>query len=185
MKLTMTSRDVKKKGAINEIRRRGDIPAVIYSTGNPCEPIVIKGSEFEAHLRTLKQGQLPTSIFTLKDGKKERRALIKDIQRTITDYRVSHIDFEELDEAVPVSLRIPINFTGVAECIGVKLGGFLRQVIRFVKVECLPGKIPSEFLIDVRDLGIRQTKRLSDIAMPKGVKPLAPLEEVVVVVAKK
>ena len=69
--------------------------------------------------------------------------------------------------------------------MGIKLGGFLRQVIRHVKVECLPKNIPSEFIIDVKDLGIRQSKRLKDLAMPNGVKPLASPEEVIVVIAKR
>jgi large subunit ribosomal protein L25 len=185
MKLTMTSRKEKKKGEINEIRRKKDIPAVLYSSGKEGESIIIDGAEFSAALRHIKPGQLATTIFTLSDGKKQRRALIKDIQRTITNYQVSHIDFEELIDGRPVSVKVPISFKGVAECIGVKLGGFLRQVIRTVKVECLPEHIPSEFFVDVQDLSIWQKRRLSDIAMPQGVKPLVALEEVVVIVAKR
>ena len=83
-----------------------------------------------------------------------------------------------------MNLNIPITLASVAECVGVKLGGFLRQVIRAVKVQCLPKDIPSEFFLDVKDLGIKQVRRLSEIVMPQGVKPLAKLEEVVVVVAK-
>jgi large subunit ribosomal protein L25 len=98
---------------------------------------------------------------------------------------VSHIDFEELFEDVPVSVKVPIQCIGVADCVGVKLGGFLRQIIRHVKVECLPKQIPQNFLVDVQDLGIRQAKKLSDIAIPKGVKPLAKMDEVVVVVSKR
>jgi len=86
---------------------------------------------------------------------------------------------------VAVCVKVPINCIGVADCAGIKLGGFLRQVIRHVKVECLPKKIPEEFQVDIKDLGIRQSKRLSDISMPEGVKPLANLEEVVVVIAKR
>jgi large subunit ribosomal protein L25 len=185
MKLTISAREVKKKGEINALRREKKIPAILYSKEKPCEPIVVDSLELSAILRKLKPGHLPTTVFTLTEGKKERRAIIKDIQRHVTSYEVSHIDFEELIEGESVSVKVPINCTGVAECAGVKLGGFLRQVVRHVKVECLPKVIPSEFVIDVKDLGIRQTRRLSDLEMPKGVKPLARLEEVIVVVAKK
>ena len=184
MKLTVTPRGENKKGAINDIRRKGDIPAILYVKGKACEPITVKGVEFSAILRGLKPGHLPTTIFTLSDGKHERRVVIKDIQRHTVNYQVSHIDFEQLVEDAPLCVKVPITLIGVADCSGVKLGGFLRQVIRYLKVECLPKSIPAEFLIDVKDLGIKQTKRLSDIVMPKGVKPLAPMEEVVVVVAK-
>ena len=184
MKINITPRVEKKKGAINAIRRSGGIPAVLYTKTGPCQPIVISSTDFSAILRGLKQGHLPTTVFTLVDGKKEIRAIIKDIQRNITNYQVTHIDFEELVDNISVSFKVPIVCIGVGECVGVKLGGFLRQIIHYVKVECLPKDMPKEFAVNVKDLGIKQTKRLSDIAMPKNVRPLAQMEEVVVVVAK-
>lgn len=184
MKINIKPRAEKKKGAINEIRRSGGIPAVLYTKTGPCQTIVISSTDFSTVLRGMKQGHLPTTVFTLVDGKKETRAIIKDIQRNITNYQVTHIDFEELVDNIPVSIKVPIICVGLAECIGVKLGGFLRQVIRYVKVECLPKDMPQEFAVNVKDLGIKQTKRLSDISMPKGVRPLASMDEVVVVVAK-
>jgi large subunit ribosomal protein L25 len=185
MKLNVKPRIGEKKGDIKQIRREGDIPAVIYSSHTQPEKLTINGAEFSAILRGVKPGQLPTTVFVLNDGKKERKAIIKDIQYHLTSYRVSHIDFEVLEDAVLVSFKVPINCVGVADCIGIKLGGFLRQVNRHIKVQCLPKDIPAEFLIDVRDLGIRQTKRLKDLTMPAGVKPLASLEEVIVVIAKR
>ena len=185
MKLAVKQRVGEKKKDIKEIRREGNVPAIIYSSKTQPEKLIVSGAEFNAILREMKPGQLPTTTFVLSDGKKERRAIIKDIQYHLTTYNVSHIDFEELVDNVPVCVKVPINCTGVVDCIGIKLGGFLRQVVRQVKVECLPKNIPAEFLVDVKDLGIRQSKRLRDLAMPTGVRPLAKPEEVVVVIAKR
>lgn len=185
MKLTVKSRSGEKKSDLKQIRRAGNIPAVIYASNRQPEKLELVGTEFAAHLREMPSGQLPTTIFTLTDGSKERRAIIKDVQYHLTTYKVSHIDFEELVEGVPVNVKVPVNCVGVAECIGIKLGGFLRQVVRHVKVECLPQQIPAEFVVDVRDLGIRQSKRLKDVLLPKGVRLLAGLEEVLVVIAKR
>jgi large subunit ribosomal protein L25 len=185
MKLAVKQRVSEKKKDIKEIRREGNIPAIIYSSKSQPEKLIVTGAEFGAILREMKPGQLPTTTFELSDGKKERRAIIKDIQYHLTTYNVSHIDFEELVDDVPVCVKVPINCVGVVDCMGIKLGGFLRQVVRHVKVECLPKNIPAEFLVDVKDLGIRQSKRLKDLVMPQGVKPLESLEEVVVVIAKR
>ncbi len=185
MKLSVTKRVGTKKSDIKQIRREKNIPAILYSHGKPTEPIMINGDEFAAVLRKMQSGRLPTTKFSLVEGKKETQAIVKDIQYHPTTYQVYHIDFEELQDNVPVSFKVPIDCTGAAECAGIKLGGFLRQVIRHVKVECLPSKMPEKFEIDVKDLGIRQSKRLSDLAMPAGVKPLAALSEVVVVIAKR
>ncbi|MGE3534958.1 MAG: 50S ribosomal protein L25, partial [Parachlamydiales bacterium] len=80
MKLTMKSRDGEKKADIKQIRREGNIPAIIYSSSTKPEKLIIDGTEFAAILRGVLPGQLPTTVFTLNDGKKERRAIIKDIQ---------------------------------------------------------------------------------------------------------
>ncbi len=185
MKLAVKQRTGEKKKDIKDIRREGNVPAIIYSSKGQSEKLIVDGAEFKTILRQTKQGQLPTTIFTLNDGKTERQAIIKDIQYYLTTYVVSHIDFEELVDDVPVSVKVPINCVGIMDCMGIKLGGFLRQVVRHVKVECLPKDIPSEFIVDVKDLGIRQSKRLKDLSMPEGVKPLARPEEVLVVIAKR
>lgn len=185
MKLAVKQRLGEKKKEIKDIRREGNIPAVIYSSKGQTEKLIVSGVEFKTVLRGMKPGQLPTTIFSLSDGKGERRAIIKDIQYHLTTYNVSHIDFEELIEDVPVCVKVPVNCIGVMDCIGIKLGGFLRQVVRHVKIECLPKQIPAEFIIDVKDLGIRQSKRLRDIALPAGVRALAKPEEVLIVIAKR
>ncbi len=185
MKLAVKQRISEKKKDIKEIRRDGNVPAIIYSSKGQSEKLIIDGAEFKTVLREMKPGQLPTTIFTLSDGKKERRAIVKDIQYHLTTYIVSHIDFEELIDDVPVNVKVPVNCIGVVDCMGIKLGGFLRQVVRHVKVECLPKHIPAEFIVDVKDLGIRQSKRLKDIKMPAGVRALASQEEVLVVIAKR
>lgn len=185
MKLAVKTRLSEKKKDVKDIRREGNIPAIIYFSKGQPEKLTVDGLEFKAVLRGMKPGQLPTTIFTLSDGKKERRAIIKDIQYHLTSYVVSHIDFEELVDDVPVNIKVPVNCIGVIDCVGIKLGGFLRQVVRHVKVQCLPKHIPAEFSVDVRDLGIRQSKRMKDVELPVGVKPLASLEEVLVVIAKR
>ncbi len=185
MKLTATVRPSTKKGDTKQIRREGKIPAILYSTGQPNLQLTLDGAEMAAILRQVKPGHLGTTIFQLKLDGKEKRAIVKDIQYQLTTYQVTHIDFEELFDDVAVNVKVPIRCTGVADCVGVKLGGFLRQVIRHVRVECLPVLIPDELLIDVQDMGIKQSKKLSDIAIPQGVKPLAKMDEVVVVVSKR
>lgn len=185
MKLTVKPRIGDKKSEIKQMRRDGAIPAIVYSSKGQPKKIALSGVEFSAVLRAMKPGHLPTTVFTLSHDGTEYRAVIKDIQYDLTTYNVTHIDFVELIDDALVSVKVPITCVGVADCIGVKLGGFLRQVVRHVKVECSPKKIPAEFILDVKDLGIRQTKRLKDIKIPQGIRPLASEDEVLVVIAKR
>jgi large subunit ribosomal protein L25 len=184
MKLTVTKRTGASKSEIKQIRREGNIPAVIYGLGQAVEKITVTGVEFQAILRQIKQGQMATHVFELSEDKMKRKAIIKDIQYNVASYDVEHIDFLLLSDDQPVTVNVPIQVLGAAECPGIKLGGTLRQVIRTLKVSCLPKHIPSEFHIDVHDLNIMQSKRLSDIAIPAHVRPLALMSEVAVVIAK-
>lgn len=186
MKLKTVKRAAGNKSEVKKLRREGYIPAVLYVKEKSGEPLAIQANEFSAFLRHVKPGHLPTSIFTLVDDKgKERRVVIKDIQYEITTYAVSHLDFEELLPDHKINVKIPIECIGQVDCIGIKLGGVLRQVIRHVRVRCLPKDLPSFFELDVRELGIKQTKRLSDLNIPNTVRPLVDMNEVVAVIVKR
>lgn len=186
MKLTTVPRGAHKKSEVSKLRREGYVPAVLYVKGKEGETLAIKSSDFSAHLRHVKSGHLPTTVFTLVDEKgRERRAIIKDIQYDITSYNVTHLDFEELLNDVKVNVKVPIECIGSAESQGVKLGGVLRQVIRHVRVRCFPKDMPSYFELDVKDLGMRQSKRLEDLKIPSKMTPLTGLREVVAVIVKR
>lgn len=182
MKLSVFER---KKGGLGTLRREGKIPAVLYGQKLDGEMLSISKEEMQTILRNMESGLLSTTVFELHGGKHSRKAIVKEIQYHVATYEIEHIDFLLLQDDIPVTLNVPIQVTGLADCAGIKLGGFMRQAIRTMKVSCLPKHIPTSFKIDVKDLELMQSKRLSDIAMPQGVKPLAMMSEVAVVIAKK
>lgn len=186
MNLNYVKRSAEKKSESKRIRREGKIPSIIYTRGKESEKITIDSNEFGAQLRKVQPGRLCTTVFELKAEKgKARRAILKDIQYEPTTYNVIHLDFEELIEDMPVNVKVPIECTGIVDCIGVKLGGVLRQVIRHLRVRCLPKDIPNAFQIDVKTMGARDARRLKDIEIPETLRPLADLNEVAVVIAKR
>ncbi len=185
MELTVARRAAGKKAETKQIRREGNIPAVLYSKGEKGQEVTVDGGEFQKILNKIEPGTLSSKVFTLTVDGKPVKAIIKDIQYTVTTYDVIHIDFEQLHEDVPVKLNIPVKFLNAVECAGVKLGGVIRQVIRYVKVICLPKDIPAQFNLDIRDLVIGQSVKLNKIEIPSGVTPITKLNEVVVVIARK
>lgn len=185
MKLEVQKRTTGKKGEINKLRREGNVPAILYGYKEHGTPVHLKKEEIQAILRNMKPGLLSTTVFELHVGGKKQKAIIKEIQYNVASYEVEHIDFAMVAEDKPVTVNVPVQLVGVADCVGVKLGGFLRQVIRTLKVSCLPKHIPQEFTVDVRDLNIAQSKTLADIEISSNVRPLAKMDEVVVIVGKK
>ena len=185
MKLTLSKRSGKRKSELTEIRFRKDIPAVIYSKGQPGEKVTVKNAEFSEAIRHLQKGFLPTTVFEIDLEGNKRRALVKQIQYHPTTYQVLHLDFLLLVDETPLHIKIPITCVGQADCIGIKLGGFLRKVKRHVKVRCLPKDVPNDFKINVKELKIGDLKRVRDLDVSENVRLLMPDHEVIVVIAKR
>jgi large subunit ribosomal protein L25 len=57
-------------------------------------------------------------------------------------------------------------------------------VVRWVKVRCLPKYLPSEFLVDIKDLNIMQSKKIADLPVPANVKVLNDPKQVTVIIGK-
>lgn len=186
MKLKFQDRSNEQKREAKRLRRNGMIPAVLYSDGKEGKSIAVDVQDFQTALRQVKKGHLATTVFQLKDGSgKDHKAIVKDIQYHPTTYSILHMDFEELHSDVYINVKVPIECIGIVDCPGIKLGGVLRQVIRSLKVRCLPKDMPSSFQVDISEMGIKEARRLSDLALPEKVRPLADLKEVAVVIVKR
>lgn len=186
MELNIKLREAEKKSQAKALRRAGEIPAVIYHRSKEAESVSVNTKEFTVLLRGVQPGRLSTSIFSIVDAKgHKRRAILKDIQYNPVSYEVIHLDFEELIHDVTVNVKVPVECVGVADCVGIKLGGFLRQVKRYLRVNCLPGDIPTHFALDVSEMVLYNSKRMKDLNISEKLRPLASLDEVVVVIAKR
>ncbi len=184
--LNTTKRTGRVKSEINTLRRTGSIPYVVYSKGVNPEMGSISNHAMEAALRSIRPGFLPTTHFLLKDESgSERKVIVKEIQYKPTTYQIIHLDFFELVDANMIELKVPVEFLNAVDCVGVKLGGFLRHSMRHIRVACLPKDIPSHFEIDVKELDLHHVRKVKDFPMPQGVKCLAKPEDIVVAVVKK
>ncbi len=87
MKLKLSKRSGQKKSELTQIRFRGDIPSVVYQKGAPAQNAYVEGVDFQAVLRRLDQGYLPTTIFELDLNGAVSKAIVKEIQYHPTTYR--------------------------------------------------------------------------------------------------
>ena len=183
--ITCSAREETSKGGVRRIRRNGRIPVVIYSEGHPAELGSVVRSEVEAGMRSIRPGSLPVTVFEFKDSSGNvRLAIAREVQYRPTTYEITHIDFLALSQQRMVDVKVPVEFLNAAECVGVKLGGQLRHVTRHVSVRCLPADIPSQFDVDVKELDVRQSRRVKDLDIPEAVTCTANIEDVVVSVIK-
>jgi large subunit ribosomal protein L25 len=94
------------------------------------------------------------------EGKKYQ-AIMQDIQfHPVTD-EVLHIDFLKVSEDKLVKVNIPVKTKGFAK--GIRAGGRLQVEKRVLIVMAKPKDLPDAITIDVSDLDLGQTLRVSDI----------------------
>lgn len=185
------------------LRLNGMIPANLMIPGSENQAISVCNKEMQEILGRLKEGEVLTTVFELKDEKNVvRKAIVKEIQRNRINYNIEHIDFLNLDPKKKVTFNVPIRIQGTESSPGIKLGGSVRQVIRSLKVTCLPEDMPKEFILDVSKLElipktetidgnvvkIRNSLTLADIINigPKVTTPKAKyMQQVAIVIAKK
>ena len=82
----------------------------------------------------------------------------------VTD-ALMHIDFIQLDEGKAVTMNIPVVLNGQAR--GVLNGGKLKMILRTLSVRALPNEMPDNIQLDITDLAIGKSIRVSDVVPSK------------------
>lgn len=185
MKLVLEKRSAEKKKDAKRLRRANRIPVAVYNKGSHADLYSCDGVVISQMLEKIQKGHLPTSVFELEVDGKVISAVIKDIQYHVSTYAVLHIDFEVLSPGSRINIRVPLDCVGLTECVGIKAGGMLRQVIRHFPVNCPVEQIPKAFLLDVKNLDMNESLRLEAISLSSDIRPLRPLKEVAVSIVKR
>jgi large subunit ribosomal protein L25 len=168
------------KSAARELRRGWYVPAVVY--GPKTKPLSLSIHVNDA----IKYGRVSfeNSIFTLesKDSTLNgMKVLRKELVIHPVTRRPIHMDFFAPDMTQAVRVDVEIKITGKA--IGITEGGLVSMVRRNVEIECLPLEIPDSFDLDISDLGLNESKHVSDITFPPNVKVITSSDETIVTCA--
>lgn len=174
--LKVGKRTAKKTRAVNRLRKNGQIPAILY--GHKQDNIMLCLDEKDL-LQMLQAG---AKMVRLRFNNEVESALVKDVQYDNIKNQVLHVDFARVDLEEKVRVRVPVELYG--ECIGVKEGGILTHVLKYVEVECLPTAIPEKVKVNILDLGVGRAIHVKDLPEQEGIKFLSDREAVVVSVHK-
>lgn len=164
-----------RKGTTKQLRRDGQIPAVIYGK-NESKSIYIEAREFDKKFHHISEN----TLITIKIGRKKHDVLIKDYQENHLKNYMVHIDFYEVEQGKLLRTNIPVHLEGSAK--GVKEGGLLEQTLHEVEVECTPKDIPESFILDISALEMGESLHVSSLTAPKGVKILSGEDETIVTI---
>lgn len=189
------------KNRARQIRRAGQVPAVVY--GGAAEPVSLSVDPRTVE-KVLHSEAGHNAIFTLSiKGQGKTPAMIRDWQYEPVKGSLLHVDFLRIALDVRLKVKVPVEMQG--EPVGVKQqGGVLEIVQREVEVECLPSDIPDVFTVEVSELSIGQSVRVGDLKVdnrklrvltdpnrviahvlaPRAVEEEKPAEEVVAAVGE-
>ena len=162
-------RSKKGKSANQKLRQLGNIPAVLYG---PRGNILLEmAEEATCHFLEKMTGMheiVPITVTDSESGESwTAQVLLREIQKHPHKHKITHLDFWELPEAKPQTVRIPVHVIG--ESPGVKSGGVLQMVVREIPVSCLPSDIPSFIEVDCSALEIGDSLRIQEVALPAKV----------------
>lgn len=139
------------------LRREGRVPCVVYGGD---ENIHFHVSQMQ--VRDLVYSPNFYKVSLMVDGV-SKEAILKDLQFNPVTDRLEHLDFLELNASRPVTVELPIVFTGQAA--GVKEGGTLIPKLRRLKVKALPGDLVDKVEVDVTELLLGKSIKVSTIEL--------------------
>ena len=144
----------------------GMIPAIVY--GDEKESLNIK--LYLNELTKASQNELfYTQVLIIKNGDSEEKVVLKELQKDPAKGKFLHADFQRVSSKTKLKVIIPINFLNEEECLGVKNdGGLITKAIREIEIMCLAGNIPESIDVDIENLHLGDSIRLTEITLPEG-----------------
>jgi large subunit ribosomal protein L25 len=165
--LTLTAETGRPRGsrASNRLRNAGKVPAVVYGHGQEPVPVTVDWRALRAALTT---DAGVNALLTLHVDGEETLALVRELQRDPIKRRVDHVDFIRVSRDEAITVEVPIHLHGEAEAV-LREDGMVEQALNALVVHTKPTNIPNELVVDISEMTIGDSIRVSDIRLPEGV----------------
>jgi len=174
-KLEATRREAGGKGAARKLRATGQVPGVVYGHGMDPVPVAVDGRELYHILHTDAGSNV---LIDLNVGSDRHLTLAREIQRDHVRGQFLHVDFLAVRRDETIHVEVPVELVG--ESHGVKEGGVVEHHLWEIRVQCLPGDVPERIEGDITKLGIGDSLKVAELAVPPGVELLTEPDETVV-----
>jgi len=175
-KTTLKAAPRTRIGRLNQMRREGWLPSVIYGLGAQNRNLSVDAKSFS---ELLAKSSSDNIIINLEiEGEGTSLAFLQAIQHHPISGVAVHADFLAIDDKTEITAHIPAHIHG--EAPGVKAGGVVEQYVHAIEIICVPDDLPDALDIDISTLEIGDSLHLGDIKYPKGVRPTHAKDVVIV-----
>ena len=161
-------RNTKTAGQVNKLRSEGFIPAILYGGKLNNLKISVKKLQFQDIIKT---ETFMSKVFDLDIDGSSEKALPREIAFDPVSDEPIHIDFIRIVKGTKIILEIPVKFINSEKSPGLKKGGVLNIVRRKVELKCPAETIPNEIIVDLDNVEINTSLKISSVKLPEGVTP--------------
>jgi len=172
---------IRRKNSLHDARkerRKGLVPGVIY--GKSIQNLMFEIGELELNKEISVNGE--HGLIDINIDGKQHKGLIKEIQRDIVTHKILHIDIEELTGNKQITSEVPLMYMG--EDFVVRNGGVLQKNKNSVKVQCMPERLPKYITIDVGNLYMGDSYRISNVELAEEITFLEPIDTIIATVTQ-
>jgi len=166
--LKAIKRNTKTAGQVNKLRSEGFIPAILYGGKLNNLKISVKKLQFQDIIKT---ETFMSKVFDLDIDGSSEKALPREIAFDPVSDEPIHIDFMRIVKGSKIILEIPVKFINSEKSPGLKKGGVLNIVRRKVELKCPAETIPNEIIVDLDNVEINTSLKISSVKLPEGVTP--------------
>jgi large subunit ribosomal protein L25 len=165
--LSAETRADQGKGASRRLRHAGKVPGIIYGGNETPANISLSHQKLE---QVVDNEKFYATIVTVDVNGAKQSVVVKDVQMHPARNAIVHIDFQRVLADQPIRLHVPIHFLNEATSPGVKLqGGIVSHTRSDVEVSCLPKDLPEFIEVDMGQMKLNDSVKLSDLKLPAGV----------------
>ena len=144
----------------------GMVPAIVYGDEKETINIKLKLNELT---KAAENELFYTQVLLIKTGDNEEKVVLKELQKDPAKGKFLHADFQRVSRKTKLKVVIPVNFVNEEECVGIREdGGVVAKAIREIEIMCLAGNIPESIDVDIENLHIGESLRLTEISLPEG-----------------
>jgi len=173
MKVAANTRSTQGTSASRRLRHEGKVPGIIYGgkeSGQAKSPQAIEiDHNFLFH--ALRKEVFHSSILEMDLDGKVQPVLLRTFQMHPWRQLVLHVDFQRVSDDEPITMRVPLHFSGQEVSPAVKESAAIIGHVRSeIEISCLPRDLPKFISVDLSGLTAVTNIKVKDITLPAGVK---------------
>ena len=167
--LKAIKRESTSSGSNSRLRSEGLIPAILYGGKDANLNISIQKKEIK---NLINSDTFLSKVLELEINGKKEKVIPRDVAFNVVSEEPIHIDFMRIVSGKKIILEIPVKFINHPDSPGLKRGGVLNIVRRKVELKCPAENIPDEIIVDLNNIEINTSLKISSVKLPENVLPV-------------